>query len=147
MTDYSYDEPDLARAAEMFKATFGEAYGGYLARQVHEGPVGINRFIMCQVGPIVWMRDKLDIKIRMFVAIASLQTLGRAEVKFFMRGAFANGATREEIEEVLIVTGMEAGFPCAALAAQRLDEAEREHLAFMADYEAEQAAAAGQTAA
>ena len=142
MIDYSYDTPDLARAVAMFKATFGEAYGGYLARQVHEGAVGVNRFIMGQVGPMVWMRDKLDIKIRMFVAIASLQTLGRAEVKFFMRGAFANGATREEIEEVLIVVGMEAGFPSAALAAQRLDEAEREHLAFMAEYDAEQAAKA-----
>jgi 4-carboxymuconolactone decarboxylase len=134
---YSYDSPELARAAEMFKAVFGEAYGGSLCRQLHEGAVGINRFVMAEIGPLVWMRDVLPTKIRMFIAIASLATLGRAEVKFFMRGAFANGATREEIEEVLIITGQEAGFPCATLAAQRLDEAEREHKEFMAQYEAE----------
>jgi alkylhydroperoxidase/carboxymuconolactone decarboxylase family protein YurZ len=133
--NYSYDDPDLARAAEMFKATFGEAYGGYLCRQLHEGPVGINRFIMCEIGPRIWMRDKLDLKTRMFVAIAALVALGRQDSKFFMRGAFCNGATREEIEEVLLVTGQEAGYPCAAQAGRWLDEAEREHKAFMEDYE------------
>lgn len=132
--EYQYDEPDLARAAEMFKKTFGELYGGYLCRQLHEGPVGINRFVMCQIGPLVWMRDTLPIKTRMFVAITALVTLGREDVKYFMRGAFCHGATREEIEEVLIVAGLEAGFPAAIMAARRLDEAEREHRAFMAEH-------------
>lgn len=133
---YTYDEPDEKAARDNFIMMFGQAYGGYLARQVHEGSVGINRFIMCDIGPRIWGRDKLDLKTRMFVAIASLATLGRGDVKFFIRGAFCNGATREEVEEVLLVTGQEAGYPCAALAGRHLDEAEREHLEFMAAYEA-----------
>lgn len=141
--DYRYDDPALARAAEMFKKTFGELYGGYLCRQLHEGPVGINRFVMCEIGPLVWMRDTLPIKTRMFVAIATLTALNREDVKYFMRGAFCHGATRAEIEEVLIVAGQEAGYPAAITAARRLDEAEREHLAFMAEHGGEAVAAPG----
>lgn len=129
---YDYEsDPEVARGAANFKRMFGDIYGEELCSQLHEGPVGLNRFIMCTIGPEVWERDKLDMKTRMFVALAVLAAMGRAETKYFMRGAFCNGATREEIEEVLIVTGQEAGFPCAALAAQRLDEAETEHAAMM----------------
>ena len=133
---YNYDEPEAKAARDNFIMMFGPVYGAHLARQVHEGAVGINRFIMCDIGPRIWGRDKLDMKTRMFVAIASLATLAREDVKFFIRGAFCNGATREEVEEVLLVTGQEAGYPCAALAGRRLDEAEREHLEFMAAHAA-----------
>jgi 4-carboxymuconolactone decarboxylase len=140
MSDDGYDDPDLARGAAMFKNMFGEIYGADLCRQLHEGPVGLNRFVMTQIGPMVWDRDGLDMKTRMFVALAVLAALGREDTRFFMRGAFCNGATREEIEEVLIITGQEAGFPCATRAAQRLDEAEAQHKEMMARHEAEQAA-------
>jgi 4-carboxymuconolactone decarboxylase len=135
---YSYDDPELARGAAMFKSMFGEIYGGELCKQLHEGPVGMNRFVMTQIGPMVWDRDGLDMKTRMFVALAVLAALGREDTRFFMRGAFCNGATRAEIEEVLIVTGQEAGFPCATLAAKRLDEAEAQHNEMMARHEAAQ---------
>lgn len=135
---YSYDDPDLARGAANFRQMFGEIYGGELCKQLHEGPVGMNRFVMTQIGPMVWERTGLDMKTRMYVALAVLAALGRAETKFFMRGALCNGATRAEIEEVLIVTGQEAGFPCAALAAKRLDEAEAEHDEMMARHAAAQ---------
>jgi alkylhydroperoxidase/carboxymuconolactone decarboxylase family protein YurZ len=137
---YTYDDPDLARGAAMFKTMFGEIYGAELCKQLHEGPVGLNRFVMTQIGPLVWDRDELDMKTRMFVALAVLAALGREDTRFFMRGAFCNGATREEIEEVLIVTGQEAGFPCATRAAQRLDEAEAQHKEMMARHEAGQSA-------
>lgn len=140
---YTYDDPDLARGAANFKRMFGEIYGAELCKQLHEGPVGMNRFVMTQIGPMVWEREGLDMKTRMFVALAVLAALGREETRFFMRGAFCNGATREEIEEVLIVTGQEAGFPCAALAARRLDEAEAQHEAMMAAHEAAQAGKEG----
>ncbi|MDR2872802.1 MAG: carboxymuconolactone decarboxylase family protein [Xanthomonadaceae bacterium] len=137
---YTYDDSALARGAANFKHMFGEIYGAELCKQLHEGAVGMNRFVMTQVGPLVWERDGLDMKTRMFVALAVLAALGREDTRFFMRGAFCNGATREEIEEVLIVTGQEAGFPCAARAAERLDEAEAQHKAMMARHEAEQTA-------
>ncbi|WP_404478150.1 carboxymuconolactone decarboxylase family protein [Novosphingobium sp. BL-52-GroH] len=138
--DYAYDDPDLARGAANFKRMFGEIYGSELCSQLHEGPVGMNRFVMTQIGPMVWERDGLDMKTRMFVALAVLAALGREETRFFMRGALCNGATRAEIEEVLIVTGQEAGFPCAALAAKRLDEAEAQHNEMMERFAATQQA-------
>lgn len=133
---YDYSDPGLARGAAMFRTVFGDAYGGYLARQMHEGAVGINRVIMTQIAPTIWERDGLPIKTRLFVAISTLAALGRDDVKFFMRGALAQGASRAEIEEVLLVVGLETGFPAATRAARSLDEAEAEHRAFMADYAA-----------
>lgn len=135
---YDYSDPALARGAAMFRAVFGDAYGDFLARQLHEGAVGLNRVVMTQIAPNIWEREALPMKTRLFVAIASLATLGRDDVKFFMRGAFAHGATRAEIEDVLLVVGLESGFPAATRAARTLDEAEAEHAAFVAEYEAEQ---------
>lgn len=131
---YDYSDPDLARGAAMFRAVFGDVYGGYLARQLHEGAVGINRIVMTQIAPNIWERDGLPMKTRLFVAIATLATLARDDVKFFMRGALAQGATRQEIEEVLLVVGLETGFPAATRAARFLDDAEAEHAAFMAEH-------------
>lgn len=133
---YDYSDPGLARGAAMFRSVFGEAYGGYLARQMHEGAVGINRVIMTQIAPNIWERDGLPMKTRLFIAIATLATLGRDDVKYFMRGALAQGATRTEIEEVLLVVGLETGFPAATRAARYLDDAEAEHAAFMTEYAA-----------
>lgn len=131
---YEYSDPDLARGAAMFRAVFGDLYGGHLARQMHEGAVGINRVIMTQIAPQVWEREGLPMKVRHFVAIASLAALGRDDVKFFMRGALCQGASRQELEEVLLLVGLETGFPAATRAARHLEEALAEHAAFMAEH-------------
>jgi alkylhydroperoxidase/carboxymuconolactone decarboxylase family protein YurZ len=136
-SDYEYDDPALARGAAMFRSVFGEEYGGYLARQLHEGAVSLNRFVMTQVAPNVWERDGLPMTTRLLIAISVLAAHGRDDVKFFMRGALAQGVTRQEIEEALIITGLETGFPNATLGARNLDAAEKEHAEFMAAYAAE----------
>jgi 4-carboxymuconolactone decarboxylase len=131
------DDPAIVRGAENFIRMFGEIYGRELCSQI-EDPGEVHRFIMTGIGPAVWEREGLDMKTRMFVALAVLAALGREDTRFFMRGALCNGATREEIEEVLIVTGQEAGFPCAARAAERLDEAVAQHEEMMARHHAAQ---------
>jgi 4-carboxymuconolactone decarboxylase len=77
----------------------------------------------------VWGRPGLPRKTRSFLSLAFLAALGKhAEFRTHVRGAVNNGATREEIAEVLIQAalycGMPVGLECFRLAKEVLDELE-----------------------
>lgn len=77
----------------------------------------------------VWGRPGLPRKTRSFLSLAFLAALGKhAEFRTHVRGAVNNGATREEISEVLIQAalycGMPVGLECFRLAKEVLDELE-----------------------
>jgi 4-carboxymuconolactone decarboxylase len=60
----------------------------------------------------VWSRDGLDRKTRSLVNIGMLTALNRStELAAHVRGAVNNGATREEIQEVLLQTAVYCGMP------------------------------------
>ena len=60
----------------------------------------------------VWSREGLDRKTRSLVNIGMLTALNRAtELGAHIRGAVNNGATREEIQEVLLQTAVYCGMP------------------------------------
>jgi 4-carboxymuconolactone decarboxylase len=60
----------------------------------------------------VWNRPHLDRKMRSLLTIAILAATGKSpQVKVHVRGAIANGATMEEIREVLLHTMVYAGIP------------------------------------
>ncbi len=62
----------------------------------------------------VWARPGLAPKIRSLINIAMLTALNRPhEFKVHLRGAFRNGCTLEEIEEVLLQTTLYCGGPAA----------------------------------
>ena len=61
-----------------------------------------------------WLRDGLDLKTRSLITVAFLTALGRQnELKGHVRGALNNGATIEEIQEVLLHATTYCGVPCA----------------------------------
>lgn len=61
-----------------------------------------------------WTRPGLDRKTRSLITIALLSMLNRhTELKNHLRGALNNGATREEIREVMIHMIPYCGFPAA----------------------------------
>ena len=63
----------------------------------------------------VWRRGTLELKTRSLVTIAMLAALGRTnELKGHLRGAVNNGATPEEIREVLLHAAVYCGVPAAA---------------------------------
>jgi 4-carboxymuconolactone decarboxylase len=75
----------------------------------------------------VWGRPGLPLKTRSFLSMAFLAALGKqAEFRTHVRGAVNNGATREEIVEVLLQAalycGMPVGLECFRLAKEVLDE-------------------------
>lgn len=62
----------------------------------------------------VWDRGVLDRKTRSLVNLATLTVLNRLhEFGVHVRGAINNGATVEEIQEVLLQTAVYAGVPAA----------------------------------
>jgi 4-carboxymuconolactone decarboxylase len=70
----------------------------------------------------VWERGVIDDKTRSMLTIAILTSLGHAApLGNHVKGAIANGATKEEIREVLMHTLMYAGLP-AGVEAMRVAE-------------------------
>src|SRR5277367_4534445 len=62
----------------------------------------------------IWARPGLPLKTRSLITIAMLVALNRTEeFKFHIRGAISNGATREEIKEVLLQSAIYCGVPAA----------------------------------
>jgi 4-carboxymuconolactone decarboxylase len=60
----------------------------------------------------VWQREGLDRKTRSLVTVAMLTALGKQhELKGHLRGALNNGATVEEIQEVLLHAAIYCGIP------------------------------------
>ena len=61
-----------------------------------------------------WQRGVLDLKTRSLVTVAMLTALGKShELKGHVRGALNNGATQEEIQEVLLHAAVYCGVPTA----------------------------------
>jgi 4-carboxymuconolactone decarboxylase len=60
----------------------------------------------------VWQREGLDRKTRSLVTVAMLTALGKQhELKGHVRGALNNGATVQEIQEVLLHAAIYCGIP------------------------------------
>ena len=62
----------------------------------------------------VWGRDGLERKTRSLINIAMIGALGRNhELELHVGGAFRNGVTEEEIQEVVLQVAVYCGFPAA----------------------------------
>ncbi len=70
-----------------------------------------------------WARGGIDLKTRSFVTIAMLAALKAAqELKGHIRGALNNGATIEEIREILLHSAVYCGAPAAQEAFRAANE-------------------------
>jgi 4-carboxymuconolactone decarboxylase len=62
----------------------------------------------------VWQRDGLDRKTRSLITVAMLTALGKQhELKGHVRGALNNGASVQEIQEVLLHAAIYCGVPAS----------------------------------
>jgi 4-carboxymuconolactone decarboxylase len=87
----------------------------------------LQEFITRNAWGTVWRRDGLDLKSRSFVTLAILTALGRTqEIKGHVRGALNNGATIEEIQELLLHASVYCGVPLAVDAFRAAHEVVRE---------------------
>jgi len=74
----------------------------------------LEHLILSFVAGQIWTRHTLDLKTRSLCTIAALTALGRTSaIELNIRMALGNGATKEEILEVMIQMAPYAGFPAA----------------------------------
>lgn len=74
----------------------------------------IQQYITRNAWGDVWQRPGLDLKTRSLITVAMLTALGKQhELKGHVRGALNNGATPEEIQEVLLHASIYCGVPSA----------------------------------
>jgi 4-carboxymuconolactone decarboxylase len=96
------------------KQVMGEAFVDAAFAKADDFTLPLQEFITRNAWGTVWCRDGLDLKSRSFVTLAVLTALGRTEeIKGHVRGALNNGATEEEIREVLLHASAYCGVPLA----------------------------------
>lgn len=71
----------------------------------------------------IWEMDRVDLRTKILCCIAVFTAQHRHEVEFFMKMAAHHRIPQEEVEEILLLTGLEAGFPAAEMAIQYLRKA------------------------
>ena len=105
----SYDKKGLETFSKMFGAEYSEKFMDELKAISPEFAKIINNFLV----PEIWALAKVDLKTKILCAFSALAALGRPETKSFAYGAYTQGVSREELTEIILIVGIEAGFPAA----------------------------------
>jgi 4-carboxymuconolactone decarboxylase len=99
---------------QMRKQVMGEGFVEKAFANADDFSMPLQEFITRNAWGTVWCRDGLDLKTRSLITISMLTALGRAhELRGHLRGALNNGATPEEIREVLLHAAVYCGAPLA----------------------------------
>lgn len=99
---------------QMRKKVMGEDFVEKAFANADDFTMPLQEFISRNAWGTVWCRDGLDLKTRSLVTVSMLTALGRShELKGHIRGALNNGATQEEIREVLLHAAVYCGAPAA----------------------------------
>jgi 4-carboxymuconolactone decarboxylase len=96
------------------KQVMGEDFVEKAFANADDFTMPLQEFITRNAWGTVWCRDGLELKTRSLITVSMLTALGRAhELKGHLRGALNNGATPEEIREVLLHAAVYCGAPLA----------------------------------
>ena len=107
--DSQFDKGLATRKQVMGEDFVARAFGG-----ATEFTAPIQQYITRNAWGDVWQRPGLDLKTRSLITVAMLTALGKQhELKGHVRGALNNGATPQEIQEVLLHASIYCGLPAA----------------------------------
>jgi 4-carboxymuconolactone decarboxylase len=108
MTDEQHFENGLA----MLETMVGEAEAERIRQGWREISPDLERLILEFVAGRIWTRSGLDLKIRSLSTVAALTALGRTSaLELNIRMALGNGATKEDVLEIMLHMAPYAGFP------------------------------------
>jgi len=123
------------RGEQIRREVLGEEYVRHSAASTDAFSEPMRSFAIRNLWGDVWDRPGLDRRARSLINLAMLASMNRpAELKLHLRGALNNGVTREEIAEVFLQVALYCGVPTGS-------DATRIAKQFLAEYDAEQAAA------
>ena len=98
----------------MRKKVMGEEFVAKAFANATEFTQPMQQYITQNAWGDVWQREGLDLKTRSLITVAMLTALGKQhELKGHVRGALNNGATVQEIQEVLLHASIYCGVPTA----------------------------------
>lgn len=99
---------------QMRKQVMGEEFVEKAFADASDFTLPLQDFISRNAWGTVWCRGGLDLKTRSLITVSMLTALGRAhELKGHIRGALNNGASMDEIREVLLHAAIYCGVPLA----------------------------------
>lgn len=105
---------DFEKGLATRKQVMGEDFVANAFANATEFTMPMQEYITRNAWGDVWQRPGLDMKTRSLVTLALLAALGKQhELKGHVRGALNNGATAQEIQEVLLHTSIYCGVPTA----------------------------------
>ncbi len=105
---------DFEKGLATRKQVMGEDFVANAFANATEFTMPMQEYITRNAWGDVWQRPGLDMKTRSLVTVALLAALGKQhELKGHVRGALNNGATAQEIQEVLLHTSIYCGVPTA----------------------------------
>lgn len=104
-----------ARGQQVRREVMGDDFVDRALAGASEFSRPLQEFITEHAWGSVWCRDGLDRRTRSLITVAMLAALGRQhELRGHLRGARNNGATEEEVREVLLHLAVYGGVPLAA---------------------------------
>jgi 4-carboxymuconolactone decarboxylase len=106
------DEEHFENGLGMLKTMVGEAEAERIRKGWREISPDLERLILEFVAGRIWTRSGLDLKTRSLSTVAALTALGRTSaLELNIRMALGNGATREDVFEIMLHMAPYAGFP------------------------------------
>ncbi|HCN32193.1 MAG TPA: hypothetical protein DIS83_03550 [Rhodobiaceae bacterium] len=122
--EQEFTQEELVRGRNMFHMVFGPDYGEELSKQLQDGE--FNKILMCRIAPEIWGLDSVDIRTKILCVIA-VCTAQKLDVEYFIRAGIYHEISRREMEHVMLLAGLEAGFPAAGIARRQIDAAFMAH--------------------
>lgn len=112
-----------ARGLALRKQVMGEDFVERAYAHADEFALAFQDLVSRNAWGAVWDRGTLDLRTRSLLTLGMLIALGRNhEIKGHVRGALNNGASRDEIREVLFHSTVYCGFPLAVDAFRSIQE-------------------------
>jgi 4-carboxymuconolactone decarboxylase len=110
---FEMDE-QFEKGLQMRKQVMGEDFVEKAFANATDFTLPLQEFVTRNAWGTVWCRDGLDLKTRSLITLAMLTALGRShEIKGHVRGAVNNGASVDEIRELLLHASVYCGMPLA----------------------------------
>ena len=111
--DHPHDK-DFERGLATRKQVMGDDFVARAFSGLTDFTAPLQQYITRNAWGDVWQRPGLDLKTRSLVTVAMLTALGKQhELRGHVRGALNNGATPQEIQEVLLHASIYCGLPTA----------------------------------
>ena len=105
---------DFEKGLATRKQVMGEDFVANAFANATEFTMPMQEFITRNAWGDVWQREGLELKTRSLITVALLTALGKQhELKGHVRGALNNGASVQEIQEVLLHASIYCGVPTA----------------------------------